>query len=273
MNPPPQQDEKQIAAQKAAPSSKVTETSLTDCFLVLGFPRQPWLDPEALRRRFLELSSQCHPDAQSPAFSGRGVETSAPARSQRSAPTSADTSPEGGTLCVDDATAQFASLNSAYQTLRDAKLRLAHLLELETGAPPSRVQPAGTDLADLFFQVGALCRQVDAFLAERVRASSPLAKAALFARGLEWTTRLQTLQQSIAQSQAEFDAELQRMNAHWADLVHTGAESATGTNPPTADAPTPLPTHLARLEEIYRHLSYLSRWSGQLQERLVQLAV
>ena len=30
---------------------------------------------------------------------------------------------------------------------------------------------------------------------------------------------------------------------------------------------------LARIEQIYRVLSYVDRWTGQLQERIVQLAL
>ena len=36
--------------------------SMTDCFALLGEPRCPWLDAEALKSRFLVLSAEAHPD-------------------------------------------------------------------------------------------------------------------------------------------------------------------------------------------------------------------
>jgi hypothetical protein len=35
---------------------------MTDCFDLLGEPRRPWLDAEALKSRFLLLSAEAHPD-------------------------------------------------------------------------------------------------------------------------------------------------------------------------------------------------------------------
>lgn len=208
-----------------------------DCFALLGLTRQPWLDPVALKQRYLTLSSQCHPDARG---AGAGsVATEAVSERERGE--------------------SFAALNNAHQTLRETRTRLAHLLELETGAVPERIQAVDQSLADLFFQVGALCRQVDAFLADRSKATSPLGKAGLFARGLEWTGRLQDLLQKIGQTQTSFETELHSMNGHWLT--------------PAPRSERDHPRQLARLEEIYRHVSYLNRWTAQLQERLVQLAV
>src|SRR5439155_24357242 len=44
----------------------------------------------------------------------------------------------------------FEQLNVAYRTLADPKSRLAHLLELTGGKPPTISQPPA-DLVDLFF--------------------------------------------------------------------------------------------------------------------------
>ncbi len=202
-----------------------------DYFAVLGVERRPWLDAAELQRRFLALSSQCHPDS--------AVAAPAPR--------------SGGDEGVpSDAEAQFARLNTAHQVLRETRSRLSHLLELETGAVPPRVQAVHGALADLFFQVGALCRNVDGYLMEKSRATSPLARAGLFSRGLEFVARVQDLRQAIDARQAAFDGELKTLDATWADVP---------------DKPW------ARLEEMSRQLSYLNRWSAQLHERFVQLAV
>jgi hypothetical protein len=34
----------------------------SDHFALLNEPRRPWIDPEALKQKFLSLSSQFHPD-------------------------------------------------------------------------------------------------------------------------------------------------------------------------------------------------------------------
>ena len=35
---------------------------MTDAFALLEFPRQPWLEPDALKTAFLERSTVTHPD-------------------------------------------------------------------------------------------------------------------------------------------------------------------------------------------------------------------
>jgi hypothetical protein len=202
-----------------------------DCFALFGLARQPWLDPDALKAQFLADSSRSHPDKLDPQASPGERESAA---------------------------ARFSDLNVAYQTLRDTRARLAHLLELETGASPGKVEQVTSESADLFFHVGGLCRQIDGFLAERARAASALMKASLFAQGLGWTARVQELQQILHSAQAGMDDELRVMNALW-------LEPSFAQSPARAQA-------LARLTAIYRQLSYYSRWNSQLQERLVQLA-
>jgi len=204
-----------------------------DYFALLGQPRQPWLDAVALKAAFLEQSARLHPDR-----------VQAASAEEKAA-----------------ATGRFAELNAAYNCLREPKERLLHLLELESGAPPASVQsvPAGT--MDLFMETGQVCRQTDQFLAARGRASSPLLKAQYFEQALEWTTRLQALQEQIHLRRGQLLAELQEMNAAW-----------------SAAPPPPAPTRaeslpLSRLEEMARTLSYIARCGAQVQERLSQLAI
>ena len=58
----------------------------------------------------------------------------------------------------------------------------------------------------------------------------------------------------------ELEAELQSMNAAWESAPAPGESGRAATLP------------LERLEQIYRAMSYVSRWMGQIQERVVQLA-
>jgi hypothetical protein len=204
-----------------------------DYFALLGQPRQPWLDPASLKAVFLDQSTRLHPD-----------------RVQA-------VDPEGKAA----ATGRFAELNAAYNCLREPKERLLHLLELETGAPPANVQsvPAGT--VDLFMETGQVCRQTDEFLAGKARAASPLLQAQLFEQALEWTARLQALQERIQLQRDLLLAELPEMNAAWS--------AARPVPSPARAAALPL----GRLEEMARTLGYIARCSGQVQERLSELAI
>ena len=205
---------------------------MTDAFALLDEPRRPWLDAEALKQKVLPLSSAVHPDR---------FHSAAESERQR-------------------ATARYAELNAAYNILREPKERLLHLIELEAGAKPNDVQRIPPGTMDLFVEVGQLCRDVDSFIVERARVTSPLLKVQMFERGMEWTDKLQALQQRINAKRDELSTELQQMNAVW--------DSAPAVGSPERAAALPL----ERLEQIYRVFSYVARWSEQIQERNVQLA-
>lgn len=154
---------------------------------------------------------------------------------------------------------RYTALNAAFTTLREPKDRLQHLLELESGAKPGNIQSTPAELTDLFFEVGRLCRDVDFFLIEKGRANSPLLKVKMFQRAMDWTGQINALQLRLNAKRGELETELAAMNDAWA-----GAPSE-----PEARR-TVLP--LARLEQLYRTFSFLSRWTAQLQERVVPLA-
>jgi DnaJ-domain-containing protein 1 len=138
---------------------------MTDYFAVLDEPRQGWLDPEALKAKFLTLSATVHPDR-------------------------VHNQPEADRQAAQE---RYTQLNAAYQCLRDTKSRLQHLLELERGGKLQDVQNIPPETMDLFFQVGKLCRDADQFLAEKRLANSPLLKVELFERGQLWQDKLNTL--------------------------------------------------------------------------------
>ena len=203
-----------------------------DHFALLGQPRLPWLDPDALKAAFLEQSARLHPDRV----------RAANAEEQAAA------------------TARFAELNAAYHCLREPKERLLHLLELEAGAPPANVQSVPADTMDLFMETGQVCRQADQFLAARSRAASPLLQAQKFEESLAWTARLQALQERIQLRRDQLLAELRVMNEAWISAPPAPSPARAGALP------------LRRLEEMGRTLSYIARCGGQIQERLTQLS-
>lgn len=205
---------------------------MIDAFSLFGVPRQPWLDPEALKAAFLSLSVTAHPD--------RFHNLAEPER--------------------EEASQRFGQLNTAYNCLRETKTRLQHLLQLERGTKPRDVQSFPDDLMSLFAEVSNLCRRVDGFLAEKERATSPLLKVRFVEQGMAWTDALGTLLKQIEARRGAVDAELKTMNRQW--------EVAPSVGSPERQQALPL----ARLEELYRDTSYLTRWTGQIQERNVQLA-
>jgi DnaJ-domain-containing protein 1 len=206
---------------------------MTDHFAVLGEARLPWLDAGALKEKFLALSSATHPDRV--AAESEPVKQAAHTRS--------------------------AQLNAAYQCLRDPKSRLQHLLELELGTKPSGIERPPADRMELFMQAGQLCQDVDAFLDERARTTSPLLKARMFARGLEWTERLNQFQKELHDKTAALAEPLRAMNTAWQKAPAIGNEARAASLP------------LESLQETYRTISYLKRWTEQIQERAVQLSL
>ena len=206
---------------------------MMDYFNLLGQPRCPWLDADILKQSFLALSSQHHPDRVH-SVSGAGTQA---------------------------ASVRFVELNSAYQCLREPRTRLQHLLELERGSKPGGIERTPSEVMELFMQVGRLCRDVDGFLSDRNNTASPLLKARLFERGMEWTDKLNQLQQVLSARLTDLDARLKAMNGEWQAAPEIGR----------ADRPAALP--LETLEDAYRALSYLSKWTAQLRERVVQLSL
>ncbi len=197
---------------------------MSDNFILFNEPRRPWLEPEALKEKFLALSATVHPDR---------VHNLSPAERE-------------------NAQQQYTALNAAYNCLREPRLRLRHLLELELGKKPSDLTQVPDDLMELFFVIGKALREADAFLAEKEQASSPLIKVQLFERGMDWTETLGRLQQQINTRRSALVEELKALDADW-------------TWPAT-------PSTLAGLENLYRLFSYFDRWLAQLQERSARLS-
>ena len=150
------------------------------------------------------------------------------------------------------------AIPSSAAAWRAPKDRLRHLLELELGRKPEDLQEIPEDLADLFMEVAQLCRQANAFLAERARVSSPVLRVQLFERGQEWAERLGAMQGRVGERREKLIRELQVLDAEWNET------------PGNTSARAPL---LRRLEEIHRLLSFYTRWNSQIQEAIVQLTL
>ena len=200
---------------------------MTDYFVLLGEPRRPWLEPEALKSKFLTLAAEAHPDKQ----------------------------PSVGEAEKLAANRRYAELNTAYHCLAEPKSRLRHLLELEFGAKPKDIQQIPSVLADVFAEVAATCRNVDNFLSEKNKVTSPLLQVRRFEQAQERVEPLRTLQTKLAGLHGKLTEELKSLDASWAS--HAGERTLW----------------LNRLEELYRLFGYFNRWSSQIQERIVQLSL
>jgi DnaJ-domain-containing protein 1 len=206
---------------------------MTDYFALLEEPRRPWIEPDALKAKFLALSAGTHPDRSHGA-------------------------PESEKYA---AGVRYAQLNTAWQCLRDTKDRVLHLLELECGSKPEGIENVPADFSSMFMEAGQFCQELDRFLMERSRASSPMLRVQMFTQGMEWTQRVNLVLPRLTTQRATLEGELRAMNPAWENALPVG-------HPKRATA---LP--LERLDQVYRRLSYVSRWIGQLQERVVQLSL
>jgi len=151
---------------------------------------------------------------------------------------------------------RYAELNAAYACLRDPRERLRHWLELELGGKPPDVQEIPPDLAAWFTNVAALLRQTDLFVAECLRVSSPLLRVQCFERQQEWTERLTAARREL---ERRGEVLLQKLRDLDRDLaVRDARKDRVGL--------------IAGLVEIHRLLSFVGKWTAQIQERLVRLA-
>ena len=162
---------------------------MTDCFALLGEPRRPWLDPEALKKKFHLLSAEVHPDR---------VHGSGPLEKQA-------------------AQDRYTAVNAAYQCLRHPKERLRHFLQLELGTRPAEVEQIFPEMMDLFLQVSERCRQADAFLADKEKTNSPLLQVALFEPGQKLLEQLNALQKEIQTRHQGLEAELMKLDEQWSE--------------------------------------------------------
>ena len=206
---------------------------MTDNFAVLGQSRRPWLDPELLKAKFHALTATVHPDR---------------------VHLSGEQEKQAANRC-------YAELNAAYQCLRDPKDRLHHLLELERGNKLDVLQNISPETMDLSIQVSQICRETDGFLAEKAKVTAPLLKVQLFERGMSLTDRLNLMLGQLDVRREALIVQLRNLNMAWETAPPVGSSNRLHVLP------------CSRLEHIYRDISYLKRWTQQLQERRVGLSL
>jgi DnaJ-domain-containing protein 1 len=152
---------------------------------------------------------------------------------------------------------RYTELNAAYRCLLDPKERLRHLLELETGTRPKQVERVPQELMDRLMEVSRRCREADVLLAEKSSTDSPLLQVQLFERNQACIDRLNALQTQVQGWNDEALRQLKAIDESWRREMHANERAAM----------------VARLEELYRLLSYFARWSSQIQERVVGLSL
>ena len=187
---------------------------MPDHFATLALPRRPWLEPESVKDAFHRIGAARHPDSP-----GGDAET-------------------------------FATVNAAWQALREPATRLRHLLELEYPAALAASAPIPAGLAEDFMRMARLRRSLDDFLRREKAATGALEKALLAG---ERSTLAQQLNTELAKLEATHQtalADLRALDAGW----------------PTRDETTAAP--LAALQQQF---AFLTKWIGQLREGLFQL--
>jgi DnaJ-domain-containing protein 1 len=205
-----------------------------DHFRTLGLPHRPWLDPEAVKTRFLELSRTVHPD--------RHHQADVATRHEH--------------------TAAFASLNAAHECLVNPRTRVQHLLELFSGARTGDVRNVPPDIADRFPSVIALCKEAERRLRDHAALNSPLLRARSARTSLDLRTRIESMQHELASLRQSHVEQLRILDSRW-----PVASADTAVALPTAP-----PTDLEHLAVIAASLAFLDRWITQLASLSFELA-
>jgi DnaJ-domain-containing protein 1 len=187
---------------------------MTNLFALLDESPRPWLDPEALKAKYHQLTARQHPD-------------------------------------VAGATADFAEINRAYQTLADPAGRIRHLLDLEAPAAMPRAQAVPDEIAAFFAPVAESRQAVDAFLKKHAASASPLAKALLSTVQYQVQERLEQTISALQQKQDSLLAQVREADALWL---------------------TDRPAALLTLPILWQSLNYTAKWLATLRESLFRLA-
>jgi curved DNA-binding protein CbpA len=195
---------------------------MTDYFAVLQQPRRPWLDPDKLKQQYQEIALNEHPD-------------------RKPLDVSAD---------PNTATPDFAAVNEAYRVLNNPKLRLQHLLSLETNAS-SETSTIPADLMEPFMQAAALIPHADGLLQKLRGATNALSKSLLRPEMTKVQVRTALLVKDLQKSYDLAIEQLRRLDEVW-----DSKRSET----------------IEQLRILSRRFAYLERWLEQLRERQFQLS-
>lgn len=150
---------------------------MTDHFAVLGFPRRPLIDPNALKSAYLAQAARLHPDA------AQG----------------------------DDAS--FTQLQEAHRVLGQPALRIRHLIELTY--PDEVVGNALPSHSALLFDLGSALQRVKAAVEQRDKASTALGRAVAAGAISAARQALAAAQTPLAQVEVDIFAQLSALDARW----------------------------------------------------------
>ena len=193
---------------------------MTDYFAVLRCSRRPWIDADQLKREYQQLSLTTHPD-----------------RNQ-----AADAKPS-----------EFAGVTEAYRVLSNPRLRLQHLLALETGSDlQAGAAQVTADLSDVFVHAAALVRDIDGFLQRRGQTTSALATALLKSESETLRMRTGSILRQLEELHGQAVQQLRCADERWIN----------GPEKPFED-----------LRALAQRFAFLDRWIDQLRERQFQLSL
>ena len=160
---------------------------MIDYFALLQQPRKPWLEPEALKQKYQELTLAKHPDRQGSTPPDQREADSFPYR--------------------------FAEITEGYRVLSDHKLRLQHLLSLE-GHAAKPLPPE--ELIDVFMKIGSTIQEVDRLLEKLKNSTSALSKSLLRPEVLDSGNQLKSLLGELEDLRGKAVQQLRVVDQTWA---------------------------------------------------------
>ena len=188
------------------------------CFALLDLERRPYLDPAVVKASFQERAASVHPDGY------------------------------GTTREIAD----FAAVELAFRTLRDPKLRLQHLLDLEfPGVRTAAPATVPAVLAELFTPANLLIGRVDAFLGRRNAAGSAVARAMMGREQLALRAEVESWQETLRHHELALQEDLRSADQFW---TLAGERDS------------------AKLLRLHQSFAFLTRWNEQARERLFALS-
>lgn len=186
---------------------------MIDYFALLGQPRQPYLDPTNLECEFRERARSLHPDARA------GAESEA-----------------------------LATLNQAFTTLRNPRLRLQHLLALEGVEQKQDSLPK--EWVELFSRAAAVASRARSELRrERTSDNAITRSMSQIERGGAYHD-LNALLRELEANEAEAENDLRRLNEQWNCDRRGGVES---------------------VRRLQQRFTFVQRWIASLRELEFQL--
>ena len=187
---------------------------MTDYFALLRQPHQPHLDDRALEHAFHERARLLHPDA---AGANEGAE--------------------------------FAQLNTAFNVLRDPRLRLRHLLELESVTPAKEL--LAPELVKLFSRAAEISHRAKAEIGKKPGSDSAIARSVAQLKRSQIRAELVAVLRELEANKAGAESDLEDLNAIW-DM-----ERATA---------------IAEVMHLQQRFTVLHRWMDTLGELQFELA-